>query len=456
MWRVMESFVKRESRKIVGRRKRKLEHEEQSDSSSMAGSSSTDEECEMTCTQSKEDSKKRKSFLRSSLSKEWVSTSTSEEDNEDTEGNFLPASKWQYVDLKNINTFYCDKPQPFEEFMQIVKEDFLEKYPDSPDFGKTVGKFTKLTKENLFFSIDMDYIIRQRCIHGSSFMFVFEEPFMKNIISDMEKAKEADKDLEHTNLFDRKWFPAVEMFLYSTVSLVKRFLYPIDDPEYIKQAKESIKRKTRKKTGKDKKLAEKCEASKSVYQHFFSQFGGLFFLEHSEVDERTVVIGDKIVNSTPDLAYRTLARKLKTGFDTQERNVMLFVVEVKEKSIKNASSNRLEEQVDSGVLGQVGAELFAEAIPSFLCPNSLGIMCMETKLIFVYLRMPREHIENVILCKRPLQTEGKIHFTKPFDMLKAEDRAEVCEFLYWLGCVQNHGRWSLMNTEGKQLTEQHQ
>ena len=70
------------------------------------------------------------------------------------------------------------------------------------------------------------------------------------------------------------------------------------------------------------------------------------------------------------------------------------------------------------------------------------------QLIFVYLRMPREHIENVILCKRPLQTEGKIHFTKPFDMLKAEDRAEVCEFLYWLGCVQNHGRWSLMNTEG--------
>ena len=154
----------------------------------------------MTGEQSKEDSKKRKSFLRSSLSKKWVSTSTSEEDNEETEGNFLPASKWQYIDLKNINIFYCDEPQPFEEFMQIVKEDFLEKYPDSPDFGKTVRKFTKLTKENLFFSIDTDYISRQRCIHGSSFMFVFEEPFMKNIKSDMEKAKEADKDLEHTNL----------------------------------------------------------------------------------------------------------------------------------------------------------------------------------------------------------------------------------------------------------------
>ena len=68
------------------------------------------------------------------------------------------------------------------------------------------------------------------------------------------------------------------------------------------------------------------------------------------------------------------------------------------------------------------------------------------QLIFVYLRMPREHIENVILCKRPLQTEGKIHFTKPFDMLKAEDRAEVSEFIYWLGCFQNEYRQNTFNT----------
>ena len=83
--------------------------------------------------------------------------------------------------------------------------------------------------------------------------------------------------------FDRKWFLAVEMFLFTTVKLVKRILYPSDDHETVKQAKESIKRKTRKKKGKDKKLAEKCEPSESVYQHFFSMFGRLFFLEHWSV-----------------------------------------------------------------------------------------------------------------------------------------------------------------------------
>lgn len=52
--------------------------------------------------------------------------------------------------------------------------------------------------------------------------------------------------------------------------------------------------------------------------------------------------------------------------------------------------------------------------------------------------MPKEHYYSIILNK-PHRNKGNIHYTKPFDMLNAEDRAEVCEFMYWLGCIQNHG-----------------
>ena len=161
----------------------------------------------MTCIQSKEGATKRKAFLRSSLSKEWVSTSTTEEDDEDTdksysegrltdgeEGNF-PASKWQCVDLKNINVFYCDKSQPLEELMQMVKEDLLKKYPDTPDFGKTVQKFTKLTKENLLVSLDLD-IVRDQREQPTDYKYDFEKRFFQNIKSNIEKAKEADRDLD--------------------------------------------------------------------------------------------------------------------------------------------------------------------------------------------------------------------------------------------------------------------
>lgn len=40
----------------------------------------------------------------------------------------------------------------------------------------------------------------------------------------------------------------------------------------------------------------------------------------------------------------------------------------------------MEELVDSGVLGKVGTELYAEAVSSALFPNSTGIICIKTKV----------------------------------------------------------------------------
>lgn len=110
---------------------------------------------------------------------------------------------------------------------------------------------------------------------------------------------------------------------------------------------------------------------------------------------------------------------------------------MKGKPINNLSSECLEDQLDSYVLGQVGSELIAETQSSALYPNSLGIVFMETTFIFVYLKMPKEHHK----AGSPLKSRGNIHYTRPFEMLKADDRAEVSEFLYWLGCIQNrHGK----------------
>lgn len=56
----------------------------------------------------------------------------------------------------------------------------------------------------------------------------------------------------------------------------------------------------------------------------------LFFFLNREVDERTLLFGDKIVNCIPDLAYalRRLPDKLDLGINTAEGNRLLFVVEV--------------------------------------------------------------------------------------------------------------------------------
>lgn len=242
------------------------------------------------------------------------------------------------------------------------------------------------------------------------------------------------KKFETNLLWNRIWFPAVKDFLSSTLSLIKAILFPIEEDESVTKMKERFRRKMRKRKHKGIKYAGRSTL-KNVYKNHCEMFGGLFFLGKKRAIGGTIVVGDKIVTSTPDFAY-PLASIPQDGY-TLESCRLLFIVEVKGTPINNASSECLEEQLDSYVLGQVGSELFAQAKTSAMYPNSLGMICMETKLIFVYLKMPKTHC-NVSF---PLRTEGKIHYTRPFDMLKAIDRAEVCEFLYWLGCIQNrYGR----------------
>ena len=79
--------------------------------------------------------------------------------------------------------------------MQTVKEDILKKYPNSKDVEKTVQKFTKLTKENLLVSLDLD-IVRDQREQPTDYKYYFEKRFFQNIKSDMKKAKEADRNLD--------------------------------------------------------------------------------------------------------------------------------------------------------------------------------------------------------------------------------------------------------------------
>uniref|UniRef100_K1QP25 Brevican core protein n=1 Tax=Magallana gigas TaxID=29159 RepID=K1QP25_MAGGI len=143
------------------------------------------------------------------------------------------------------------------------------------------------------------------------------------------------------------------------------------------------------------------------------------------VVNRTFIFGDKRVSSVPDLAYGFASRPVAV-----QKNVLFSVVEVEGKPVNNDMSECLEDQLDSDVLGRVGSELFAVVPHSVMFPNSLGIICMGTKIIFVYLKIKREPGELLIL---PLNSKGIIQYTRPFDILKAQDRGDVCFTQVWIG-----------------------
>lgn len=222
--------------------------------------------------------------------------------------------------------------------------------------------------------------------------------------------------------------------MYSTVSLIGRVIHPPKETVAVLKQKELMKSK--KKKSKEKRhaggSAERERPVESVYLHHFIKFAELFFLENTAVVKRSFVFGEKIVSSTPDLEYGFAPTP--STMPTKKENTLLFVVEAKGKPINNVSSECLEDQLDDGVLRRVGYELITKIPFSVTFPNTLGIICMETKIIFVYLKVTKEDFELLTL---PLKSPGIIHYTRSFDMLKADDRGEICEFLYWLGCIQN-------------------
>lgn len=107
--------------------------------------------------------------MRSSSSKEWLTESSEEGEDDktdksnsvgsssDSEEGLLPASKWQYLNLKDTNIFYNNKPEPLKEFKQNVKTDITMEFPN---FEKTVENFCRPTTENLLFTFDVDVVCK--------------------------------------------------------------------------------------------------------------------------------------------------------------------------------------------------------------------------------------------------------------------------------------------------------
>ncbi|VDI33565.1 Hypothetical predicted protein, partial [Mytilus galloprovincialis] len=88
------------------------------------------------------------------------------------------------------------------------------------------------------------------------------------------------------------------------------------------------------------------------------------------------------------------------------------------------------------VLEQVGAELVAECFSSAFLPNVLAIICMRTEVIFVYLSIASDHVKAIRNKEEIGNQKACIHYTETFDIMKREDRKQINELLFWLGCVQ--------------------
>ncbi|XP_061168237.1 uncharacterized protein LOC133177144 [Saccostrea echinata] len=357
------------------------------------------------------------------------------------EGNFS-ASHWTYKDLIYLNIYYEDMPDPLETFIKDVKDAFRNEKGFCPDPSKLTNFLKKELEKSLTFTHELrkfEKLVKKE--HRETQIEKVKKEIKENmemtwkkcdVLFDFKSLDSATEEFvkETVTLFN----VAVRDFAEETLELLGMGIF--QKPKYASQEKERGKNRGGRARGGSRgghDNAEYMSTTENICQHYCRAFGNIFFLREGFLCERSFTFNKQTVRNTPDLIYHYHSGK------TMEE--LLFIIEVKKVPL-NLDTTDIRQLVGKNIMGQVGGELLGQSQYSVFYPHSLGIICMETKLIFVLLKMSKEHSEGLFSGdKGTADDPGKIHYTEPFDILRAEDRSKIAEFMFWLGLVQNTSKY---------------
>ncbi|CAG2254028.1 unnamed protein product [Mytilus edulis] len=117
--------------------------------------------------------------------------------------------------------------------------------------------------------------------------------------------------------------------------------------------------------------------------------------------------------------------------------VLMMFCEVKRFPVQESedidtwiSDTWISRKLPKTVLEQVRTELVAECFSSAFLPNVLGVICMKTEVIFVYLTIASDHVKAIRNKEEIGNQKACIHYTEAFDIMKrrTENRCLNCCF----------------------------
>ncbi|XP_071177720.1 uncharacterized protein [Mytilus edulis] len=150
-------------------------------------------------------------------------------------------------------------------------------------------------------------------------------------------------------------------------------------------------------------------------------------------------IRNKVVGCVPDVRFYQHETRAKSP------HLLVMLAEVKKDTLNQTDDDDpsedsktpwIQKYLNKSVLGQIGVELMSECWNSAFAPCSLGIVCMRTEIIFMLLDTNLKHYDTWTKNKVSENLKSYIQYTKSYDIMKAEDRSEIMDLLFWLGCVQ--------------------
>ncbi|XP_061184577.1 uncharacterized protein LOC133192601 isoform X2 [Saccostrea echinata] len=179
---------------------------------------------------------------------------------------------------------------------------------------------------------------------------------------------------------------------------------------------------------------------KSAYTELIRVFSNMCDLTSVPGDtfRRLITLKDEAVVCLPDIRYFLEA---PTSVSDPKDLLVLKIAELKrEKKWVNREDKdfNIVMEVDDKVLGQHGGELIVESPFSFFKPYVLGALCLKTEIIFTVLEMDIQHFDKLVSNEYLTSEKAYIYYTKPYNMMIAEERGMLLDLLLRLSLFQRN------------------
>ncbi|XP_052071027.1 uncharacterized protein LOC127709476 [Mytilus californianus] len=176
----------------------------------------------------------------------------------------------------------------------------------------------------------------------------------------------------------------------------------------------------------------------SVFTQIFLKFAQICFLnpEVGEASKKYLKIRNKTVGYVSDVRF--YQHETKAG----SPHLLMLLVEVKNNGLsqtdgdKDSATPWIDGYLDKCILEQIGVQLMSDIWNSTFAPSTLAVVCLRTEVIFMLLEADLEHYEAWLLNKNTDNFKSFIQYTRSYNIMVADDRRQLLDLLFGLGCSQ--------------------
>ncbi|CAG2228065.1 unnamed protein product [Mytilus edulis] len=336
--------------------------------------------------------------------------------------------------LNDVGVIFSEKPISMDNLIQNLK--ILQKGSNgSGNFPTTIDSLKMFTRDLLTFSfpcvswskkstLPLALMLQEEEIEQESLMIICTINKTLSEFYERTRCRE-NNNLPNLILTDRlsnrlfeHWFHRIFLFVSGMKEILEKLINPIPVPPGRYSDQEILQ--------------------ESVFTQIFLKFAQICFLnpEVGEASKKCLKIRNKTVGYISDVRF--YQHETKAG----SPHLLMLMVEVKNNGLsqtdgdKDSATPWIEGHLDKCILEQIGLQLMSDIWNSTFAPSTLAVVCFRTEVIFMLLESDLEHYEAWVLNKNVDNFKSCIQYTRSYNIMVADDRRQLLDLLFWLGCIQ--------------------